>query len=55
MNLLSRRFADPHLRAALAGSMVSLATKLTAAVAGVVLTFLIARRFGAAGSREHGR
>jgi O-antigen/teichoic acid export membrane protein len=30
--------------------MVSLATKLAAAVAGVALTFLVARRFGAAGS-----
>jgi O-antigen/teichoic acid export membrane protein len=50
MNLLRWRFADAHLRAALTGSVVSLTTKLTAAAAGVVLTFVVARRFGAAGS-----
>ena len=47
---LGRRLTDGHLNAALVGSMVSLATKLAAAAAGVGLTFLVARRFGAAGS-----
>lgn len=50
MNLQRWRFADTHLRAALAGSVVSLATKLAAATAGMALTFVVARRFGAAGS-----
>ncbi|HLZ75559.1 MATE family efflux transporter [Phenylobacterium sp.] len=47
---LRRRLTDGHLSAALAGSLVSLTTKLAAAAAGVALTFLVARRFGAAGS-----
>src|SRR5688572_25162334 len=47
---LTGRLADSHLRAALLGSLASLATKLAAAFAGVAVTFLIARKFGAAGS-----
>lgn len=50
MILPGRRTTDGHLSAALLGSVVSLATKLAAAAAGVALTFLVARRFGAAGS-----
>ena len=47
---LRQRMTDGHLGAAFRGSVVSLATSLVAAAAGVALTFLIARRFGAAGS-----
>jgi len=47
---LRRQLADGHLSAALMGSVVSLATKLASAAAGVLLTFLVARRFGASGS-----
>ena len=45
-----RRFGDARLRSALAGSAVSFGTKLAASAAGIGLTVLIARRFGAAGS-----
>jgi O-antigen/teichoic acid export membrane protein len=50
MRAFHRLVGDAHLRAALLASLASLATKLAAAAAGVLLTFLIARRFGAAGS-----
>lgn len=50
MRAIQRLMADGHLRSALLASMASLATKLAAAAAGVLLTFLVARRFGAAGS-----
>jgi O-antigen/teichoic acid export membrane protein len=50
MRALNRLLPDGHLKAALLASLASLSTKLAAAAAGVVLTFLIARRFGAAGS-----
>lgn len=50
MALSIRRLADSHLRSALIGSAISLATKLAGSIAGIVLTIVIARRFGAAGS-----
>jgi len=45
-----KRIGDSHLSAALVSSAASLATKIAAAGAGVLLTYLIAHRFGAAGS-----
>lgn len=50
MAWLLRRLGDAHLRSALIGSALSLGTKLAASAAGIALTVLIARRFGAAGS-----
>lgn len=44
------RLMDSHLRSALIGATTSLTIKVAAAAAGVGLTVLIARRFGAAGS-----
>ncbi|HEX5378155.1 MAG TPA: oligosaccharide flippase family protein [Phenylobacterium sp.] len=45
-----RKFSQGHLRGALIGSVVSLASKLATAGLGFGVTILIARRFGAAGS-----
>lgn len=45
-----RHLTDAHLHTALVGAATSLAVKVAAAAAGVGLTVLIARRFGATGS-----
>jgi O-antigen/teichoic acid export membrane protein len=45
-----RRFTHGHLRGALIGSALSLASKLATAGLGFGITILIARKFGAAGS-----
>ncbi len=45
-----RRFTEGHLRGALVGSVMSLASKLATAGLGFGVTVLIARKFGAAGS-----